>query len=267
MVETPSTPSYQNPGGIAADVIGDVYIGDKSNNVVRKISSTGIITTVAGGNYAYSGCVVGNGVVAIGMAFNAPEGVALDSSGNLYIADSGNNSVCQLYLPWGRIYNVAGNGTAGYSGDGGAATSAELNAPVGAALDSSGNIYIADEGNSRIRKVTVTSGKISTVAGNGTAGYSGDGGAATSAELKAPYAVALDTSGNIYIADEGNNRIRKVATGTGIITTVAGNGTAGYSRRRRAGHERRAGYLPAGSRSTAPAISTSRMKAATASAR
>ena len=127
----------------------------------------------------------------------------------------------------GIISTVAGNGSAGYSGDGGAATAAELNEPLGVTVDASGNLYIADYVNNVIRKVT-PSGIIGTVAGNGTGGYSGDGGAATAAELYGPVGVAVDASGNLYIADYFNNRIRKV-TPSGIIGTVAGNGTEGYS--------------------------------------
>src|SRR5262249_43599938 len=121
----------------------------------------------------------------------------------------------------------AGNGTSGYSGDGGPATSAQLNVPFGVAVDGAGNLYIADLRNSRIRKVT-TDGLISTVAGNETTGYSGDGGPATSAQLNSPNGVAVDGAGNLYIADYSNNRIRRVTT-DGLISTVAGNGTRGYS--------------------------------------
>ena len=155
-----------------------------------------------------------------------PTGVALDASGNLYIADYGNNRIRKV-SPSGIITTVAGNGTDGFSGDNGPATSAELADPWGVALDASGNLYIADIYNNRIRKVS-PSGIITTVAGNGTGGYSGDNGPATSAELYDPSGVALDASGNLYIADYGNDRIRKVSP-SGIITTVAGNGTVGYS--------------------------------------
>jgi NHL repeat-containing protein len=129
----------------------------------------------------------------------------------------------------GIISTIAGNGTAGYTGDGGVATSAELNGPTDIELDSSGTIYIVDWNDNRVRKVTASTGIISLVAGNGTAGYGGDGGAATSAELNNPNGVVLDSSGNIYIADFTNNRVRKVTASTGIISTVAGNGTTGYT--------------------------------------
>jgi sugar lactone lactonase YvrE len=157
-----------------------------------------------------------------------PSGVAVDISGNIYIADNYNQRIREVTAATGIITTVAGNGTAGYSGDGGAATSAELYYPSGIAVDGSGNIYIADSTNNRIRKVTAATGVIATVAGNGTGGYSGDGGAATSAKLWGPSGVALDSSGNLYIADQASSRIRKMAAATGIITTVAGNGTGAY---------------------------------------
>ena len=134
-------------------------------------------------------------------------------------------SVCNAQS--GYIYTFAGNGTGGYSGDGGPATAAELNNPTDVFKDAAGNIYIADRDNDRIRKVN-TAGIISTVAGTGTAGYTGDGGSALLAKLKKPNGVCLDAAGNMYIADQGNNVIRKVST-TGIITTIVGNGTAGFT--------------------------------------
>ncbi|MFZ0319755.1 MAG: hypothetical protein WAL56_11565 [Candidatus Sulfotelmatobacter sp.] len=185
-----------------------------------------LISTVAGnGTYGYSG----DGGLAFNAELREPTGVALNTSGNVYIADDFNYRIRKITVSTGDISTVAGDGTAGYSGDGGAATGAELNYPLGLAVDTSGNIYIADLINCRVRKVTVSTGIITTVAGNGKCGYSGDGGAATSAELANPSTVAVDKSGNIYIADENNNRVRKVTVSTGIITTVAGNGIAGYS--------------------------------------
>ena len=183
----------------------------------------GIIITVAGDSTAgYSG----DGGAATSAELYNPIGVGFDASGNLYIADYLNNRIRKV-TPSGTISTVAGNGTRGYSGDGGTATAAELNYPGGVAFDASGDLYIADAFNNVIRKVT-PSGTIGTVAGIGTWGYSGDGGAATAAELHGPYGVAFDTSGDLYIADTYNNRIRKV-TPLGIISTVAGNGTNGYS--------------------------------------
>jgi hypothetical protein len=155
--------------------------------------------------------------------------VAVDSSGNLYIGDTGSNRIRKVTASTGIISTVAGNGTAGYSGDGGAATSAELNYPWGVTVDPMGDIYISDLSNNRIRIVSASTGIITTVAGNGTAGYAGDGGVATGAELNDPWAVAVDSSGNIYIADGPNYRIRIVTASTGNITTFAGNGIKGFS--------------------------------------
>ncbi len=181
------------------------------------------ISTVAGnGSYGYNG----DGISATAAELNYPGGVALDSSGNIYIAYTDNNRLRKVSA--GTITALAGNGNFGYSGDGGAATSAEISFPEGVDVDCSCNVYIADSGNNRIRKVS--GGTITTVVGNGTAGYRGDGGSTTTAEISYPEAVAVDCSGNIYIADTGNNHIRKVTSG--IISTVAGNGSSNYSGQR-----------------------------------
>jgi DNA-binding beta-propeller fold protein YncE len=148
--------------------------------------------------------------VPLSAEINAPYGVAIDASGNIYIADTSNNRIRKLTLSTGKITTVAGSGAYGFSGDGGAATAAQLYMPTGVAVDSAGNIYIADFGNNRVRMVTSSTGNISTVAGNGTAGFSGDGGAATSAALYRPAGVSVDASGNLYIADTNNNRVRVV---------------------------------------------------------
>jgi uncharacterized protein YjiK len=215
-----------HPSGVTVDSAGNFYIADQTNNRIRKVTTTGIISTVAGnGTQGYSG----DGGAATSAELNQPYGVTVDSAGNIYIADFLNNRVRKVTVSTGKISTVAGDGTGGYSGDGGAATSAELDGPTNVAVDSAGNIYIADSDNNRIRKVTASTGIISTVAGDGTAGYSGDGGAATSADLNLAYGVALDASGNIYIGDWANHRVRKVTISTGIISTVAGDGIGGYS--------------------------------------
>jgi len=181
------------------------------------------ISTIAGSTFVFPESPL--------PAIQAPLGqvwaVALDKAGNYYVADTSNSIVVKISAS-GTLTIVAGNGTFGYSGDGGPATSAALDYPYGIAVDGAGNLYIADTFSCVIRMVN-TSGVITTVAGNyANAGYSGDGGQATNAGLSAPYGVAVDAAGNLYIADEGNNVIRKVDT-DGIITTVAGNGTGGES--------------------------------------
>ena len=206
------------PAGIAVDSAGNLYIADTGNNCVRKVSN-GVITTVAGnGNYGFSG---DNGPATSAQLYG-PVGIAVDPAGNLYISDSGNDRIRKIAN--GMITTVAGNGSYGFRGDNGPATSAQLYGPAGVAVDPTGNLYISDSGNNRIRKVA--NGVITTVAGRGTSGFSGDGGPATSAQLQGPAGIAADPAGNLYISDSGNNRIRKVANG--VITTVAGNGTAGF---------------------------------------
>jgi len=213
------------PDDVAVDASGNLYIVDYTTNVVRKVDANGMITTVAGnGDWGYTG----DGGLATNATFNGPDGIAVDASGNLYIADSG-NTVIRKVDPNGFITTVAGQaGRWGFSGDGGPATNATLYWPGGLAVDSTGNLYIADTYNEVIREIT-TNGIITTVAGQGGIwGYSGDGSAATNASLTEPAGVAVDASGNLYIADTYNQVIRKVDT-NGIITTVAGNGSAGYS--------------------------------------
>jgi sugar lactone lactonase YvrE len=189
-------------------------------------SSTSFIYTVAGdGTYGYTGDS-GQATLA---DLNYPLGSVLDSTGNLYIADSANNVVRKVAAGTGVITTVAGNGTAGYSGDNGPGASAKLSLPWGVAIDAAGNLYISDSNNSAIRKVAAGSGIITTIAGNGTPGYGGDNGPATSAQLSYPAGIAVDGAGNLYFVDQGNYRIREVSSGTGIITTAAGNGQYGYT--------------------------------------
>jgi trimeric autotransporter adhesin len=218
--------SLYYPYGVAVDASGNIYIADTSNSRIRLVTkSTGIITTVAGdGTTVYKG----DGGLATSAGLYYPNGVAVDASGNIYIADTSNQRVRLVTKSTGIITTVAGDGTIGYKGDGGLATSAGLYTPNDVAVDASGNIYIADTVNSRIRLVTKSTGIITTVAGDESKLYNGDGGLATSASLSTPYRIAVDASGNIYIADSGNHRVRLVTKSTGIITTVAGDGTIGY---------------------------------------
>jgi sugar lactone lactonase YvrE len=212
------------PSAVLVDPSGNIYISDTGNAIVRLVSAaTGIMTTVAGtGTPGYAPSQ--DGGPATSAQLTTPEGLALDLSGNLYIADSGNNRIRMVAAGTGIITTVAGTGTAGYvaAQDGNAATSAELNGPYGVAVDASGNLYIGDTTNQRIRMVTA--GIITTVAGTGVNGYvaAQDGALAVSAELSNPRGLSLDGSGNLFIADTNNSRIRRIDVGTGIITTVAG---------------------------------------------
>src|SRR5439155_1658368 len=212
------------PGGVALDPAGNFYIADRNNDRIRRVSTDGTIATYAGsGSLGFSG----DGGPATAARLNMSlGGVALDSAGNLYIADLLNERIRKV-SPVGTISTYAGNGGRGFGGDGGPATAAQLSPPQGVALDSAGNLYIADLLNNRIRKVT-PGGTISTYAGTGTSGFAGDGGPATAAQLSFPHGVALDSAGNLYIADSNNNRIRKVTPG-GTISTYAGTGLQGFS--------------------------------------
>ena len=206
------------PYGVAVDISGKLYIADTFNHKIRVVSSTGIITTLAGGG---SG---GDGVPATSAQLSYPMGVATDTNGKVYFTDNGNYKI-RMVSSTGIITTFAGTGTQGSNGDGGAATSAQLSYPIGVAVDNSSNVYVVDYGNSKIRMVSST-GIITTFTGTGIQGSNGDGGAATSAQLYYPYGVAVDISGKVYIADSGNHKIRMVSS-TGIITTIAGTRTEG----------------------------------------
>jgi trimeric autotransporter adhesin len=217
-----TTAEMAGPWGISLDSSGNIYIADFWNYRVRKVSSSGTITTI-GGNGVYS--FSGDGDPAANAELNGPRAVAVDPAGNVYVADTQNNRVRQIKTS-GVINTFAGNGATGSSGDGGPATGAQLTQPQALATDSAGNVYIADTVNNRIREVA-PNGVITTIAGTGTAGYSGDGGPAASAQLNSPRGMAADAAGNLYIADFNNNVVRKISNGT--ITTVAGNGSLGFS--------------------------------------
>ncbi len=250
--------NLDQPSGITVDGAGNVYIADDSHNKIRMVcasatsatiagtscSGAGIITTVAGAGIAgYTGD--GNLASASSVTLSAPGGVGMDGAGNLYIADTGNSVIRKVTAATGIITTVAGDGTAGYGGDGlkASASGVELNLPWGVTADATGNLYIADTNNQRIRRVDAVTDIITTAAGNGDPSglgdgkgtYSGDGAAAISAGLNLPYAVGFDFSGNMYIPDSANNRVRVVTAISGAITpasvinTAVGTGMAADS--------------------------------------
>jgi trimeric autotransporter adhesin len=211
------------PSDIAFDKFGALYIADTGNNRIRKIETTGIIKTIAGTGTAGFDA---DGKDATSTQFNGPSGIAIDASGNIFIADSFNHRIRKIATD-NKVSTVAGKSTIGYSGDNGAATSAELYFPKDILVDSSGNLTLSDSYNQRIRRVS-TSGTISTIAGNGLFSYGGDDGAAALSQLNQPAAAVYDSSGNLFIADTFNHRLRVVDTG-GTIRTIAGNGTSSSS--------------------------------------
>jgi len=213
------------PEAVAFDGQGNLYIADWSNSVVWEVAAnTGNISVVAGTGISGTGT---DGVQATASELNGPDGLALDKSGNLYIADSDNGRVRMVNAATGVITTVAGPGVSNTLGDGGPATSAYIGFPDGLAFDGTGNLYIADGTLNRVRMIAANTGTISTVAGGGTAGQLGDGGLATAAYVTYPRDVAVDKSGNLYILEYYDARIRKVEASTGVITTIAGYGKAG----------------------------------------
>jgi sugar lactone lactonase YvrE len=231
----PATSAVLNtPTGVAVDGAGNLYIADQGNNLIRRVDAISqIITTVAGGGTVSSGADnFGDGGPALSAILFGPQSVAVDVSGNLFIADAYHNLVRYVNALTGNISVVAGggasSGTDGY-GDGGAATNAILHYPSGVALDSAGNLYIADTGDNMIRRVDMSSGVITAVGGNGNWGYSGDTGLATYATLASPQGVRVDAANNIYVADYGNNAIRLISAASQKIFTLAGRGSSGYA--------------------------------------
>ena len=233
-----------NPYGLFLDASGNIFIADTENNRIRVVNTgaapvtiativigPGDIATVAGaGTQGYAG----DGAAALSAELFSPFGVFVDSTGNIFIADTDNHRIREVAAATGIITTVAGTGTqcspsSSACGDGGAAISAQLADPDGLFVDSSGNIYIADTGDNRIRQVAASNGNVSTVAGTGNPGYAGDGAAAASAQLAGPSSVFVDVSGNIFIVDRENFVVREVLAGTGFIATVAGNNAQGFS--------------------------------------
>ena len=211
-----------DPTWVAVDTLGNLYVTDPGNNRVRKIDTSGIITTFAGnGITGYSG----DGIPASNASINGPQDIAVDNFGNVYIIDGANPRIRKVNST-GIISTIAGTGYTGYSGDSGPATDAQLSGPFGICSDVNGNIFFVDADNHCVRKIDIITGIIKTVAGNGLAGFNGDGGLSVSSEMQ-PLGVTTNDSGYIFIADNVNNRIRKVNS-LGIINTVAGTGISGY---------------------------------------
>ncbi len=212
---TGTSATFFNPGGVAVDASGNVYVADVDNNQIRKITSGGLVTTLAGNTTPGS-----NNANGIAASFRGPYGVAVDASGNVYVADTGNNLIRKI-TPSGDVTTLAGSGNPDSTN--GTGTAASFNNSYGIAVDASGNVYVADSGNNLIRKITPT-GKVTTLAGSGVA--SDLDGTGIAAAFYNPRGIALDASGNIYVADTDNQLIRKV-TSVGVVTTLAGSGQLG----------------------------------------
>jgi len=225
---TAATLNMSGGGGLFVDKAGNILISNSAGQNIRKVNaSTGIITTIAG--IAGSAGFSGDGGPAIAAKLYCPIGVSEDTSGNIYIADASNNRIRKVDAVTGNISTVIGNGYETFSGDGGQATAASVSLPREVAADIYGNLYITDYGNDRIRKYVIATGIITTIAGNGVAGSAGDGGQATAAQLNNPVRTAFDGANNLYIVDQTNHKIRQVNLSTGIIKTVIGNGTPGFT--------------------------------------
>jgi streptogramin lyase len=211
---TDTTASFNKPFGVATDASGNIYVADAGNNQVRKITPAGVVSKFAGTGAA--GAANGTDTAT----FNSPLGVAVDGSGNVYVADYGNDLIRKISTA-GVISTLAGTGATG--ADNGAGTAATFNLPESVAVDASGNVYVADNGNNLIRKIT-PAGVVSTLAGSGTVGSAN--GTGTAASFNSPFGIAVDGTGNVYVADAGNNQIRKISA-AGVVTTFAGSGAKG----------------------------------------
>ena len=212
---TGTNAQFNAPIGVAVDSAGVLYIGDQSNQRIRKITAAAVVSTLAG--QSLDGFANGTGTNA---RFTNPRGVAVDSSGNVYVADTGNQRIRKITSA-GVVTTLAGSGVQGFAN--GTGTNAQFSNPSGVAVDSAGNVYVADYDNHRIRKIT-SAGVVTTLAGNGTAAFAD--GTGTSARFNSPQGVAVDSAGNVYVADYNNQRIRKI-TSAGVVTTLAGQTTPG----------------------------------------
>ena len=221
-----STAQIQLSFGLYVNPSGDIIFSDNGNARIRKIDgTTNIITTIAGsGAGGLHRGYYGDGNIASKALFDVPSDIAMDSEGNQYIADKYNHRIRKIDALTKVVSTIAGTGESGYSGDGGLATSAQLDKPTNISVDLAGNVYLVDENNHCVRKIDKQTGLITTLAGDGTAGYSGDGSLATNARLDSPWGVLVDKNNHIYITDRGNHRVRKIDASSGIITTIVGTG-------------------------------------------
>jgi streptogramin lyase len=213
------TATFNSPMGVAVDNAGNVYVADYENDLIRKITPAGLVSTIAG-KTGTTGLVDGADTT---VRFNLPESLAVDANGNIYVADNGNNAIRKI-TPAGVVSTLAGNGAAGNAN--GTGKSATFNSPFGIAVDLAGNVYVADSGNNLIRKITAA-GVVSTFAGNGTKGAGN--GTGTASSFNTPTGLAVDAAGNIYVSDENNNIIRKI-TASGAVTTIAVKGKKTFAR-------------------------------------
>ncbi|MFN9743175.1 MAG: HYR domain-containing protein [Acidobacteriota bacterium] len=222
--------TFGQPGGVAADARGNIYVADTLHHRVRRIGSDGRISHFAGSSSGLAGSIGDNGP-ATSARLNAPTALAVDAAGNVYISDTGNNRIRMVNVTSGVISTYAGVGGSGFAGDGGPANSAVFNGLGGINFDRHGHLFIADRNNHRIRRIDRTTQLITTVVGDGTAGFRGDQGLATAAQLNSPSDVAVDLAGNIVIVDQGNHRLRLVSQlgQAGLISTIAGDGVAGFA--------------------------------------
>ena len=219
--------SFRRPSGVAIDTSGNIIIGDQQNNRIRKITPSGLVTTVAGDGYGAptsSGRWV-DGTAPLGASFYSPRGVVIDTSGNLFVADTGNHIIRKIVISTGEVTTIAGSGNGAFAdGIGGAAS---FNSPTKLAIDTSGNLFVADSSNHRIRKIVISTGAVSTVAGSGNAAFAdAPSGPGAAASFNVPFDVDIDENGILYVAELYNHRIRKIVISTGVVTTLAGgNGT------------------------------------------